>query len=498
MLTRRELILIAVAVLIVFIGKSWTVATYAPLVLGDNGGFVEGADEVLAGSEWLSDARLDEQTTPNTLWRPIGYILIIAAMKSVFADHWAFATGAFQAVLSLGTGLLLFRLCMAAKLGIWLSVLAFLLHQWSTPMSTDALIMQDSLIGSFGTLACMLVLLPIVQGGRPSVLHFLFAGCLAAACFLIREVYHFVVPVLGLLTLVLLTKSAGWRIGLSSSAALSLPLLITAFALQAWNLERTGRAVITTAGQTGYTYALLRAAKFDPAILAGDSKFLEVVRRDNKTFDYQDARRINARLLNDHGLNSVEQFQVAREVFWGSLATNPVPFLRAAIDRMRFVQQATLFAGPITRIDDLDWWAGITPQRGKFIQGMEPDNYGYRHGWRIDAAKFLKSWQISDLTLEASIQGGIRIFVRILGFFLFLLFLIGTPLLWLRNRGARGNIVNAALVGWCLYCLWICLYIPVSFEVRYLSPVIASSFFALSVVLANLVRLFEKPNLRSD
>ena len=279
-LTRRELILIAVTVLIVSIGKAWTVATYAPLALGDNGGFVEGADEVLANSEWLSNARLDEQTAPNTLWRPIGYILIIAAMKSVFADHWAFATGAFQALLSPGTGLLLFRLCVTANLGIWLSVLAFIAPMVDTDVHRciDNAGFTDRFVRDFGLHAGF-----APDRARRSPLYTTFLvrrlPCrgmflnprgvfFRRACFGRRHLY--IIDPIGRLARRPIVFSRSFTPNTNHSVH-----------TQVWNFERTGHAVITTSGQTGYTYALLRAAKFDPrscqVILNSLRSFVEII-----------------------------------------------------------------------------------------------------------------------------------------------------------------------------------------------------------------------------
>ena len=461
------------AIVAVIAVKAAAILAYAPAALGDNAAFIAAAEQILSGTRWLSDPGLDAGALPPTLWRPIGYSLVIAGAKAAFGAMWPYAMCTLQAALSLAAGLLLMRLCTAAGLSFGMTLAVFLLYEGSVPLSTDALIMEDALTGALGFFALYLLLRPIVAGRIPPLGGFVAAGAVAALSFLIRDVYHFVMPVVGGCVLLVLARTIGWARAALYAGALVVPVFLTNAGLQAWNEYRTGAAVTTTSGQTAYIYGVLRAAQHDPAIIDGPGKLAAVLRETNTTFDYVDTARANQVLFSREGMNAVMQLRAAQTLFWSLLATHPWPFVEAAFQRVRFVQQASLFASPLTRVDDLQWWAGGATEEG------------YRVGWRADALPFLQSRNLADLTLSVALQLGVRRLCQLAGVVLFVVFLVGTPLTWLLLRRRLDGAANAALVAWALYGLWVLLYIPVSFEVRYLSPVIGPALFATALVATN-------------
>lgn len=469
--TSRDKKLLFLAFAAVVITKMAVVLHYGPLALGDNLDFRESADSFLDGSAFRDQAGLNQMAFPPTIWRSLGYSLTVMAAKMVAGPSWPLALSAFQATLSLGVGLLVLRLCLLAGLGTTWSVVAFLLHQWSAPLSTDPLIMEDALTGVLGAVPLLLMLEALVRGRVPGPGLFLLAGVFAALSFMIREVFQFVLPVLGVVLLVVLWRVRGPKSALLSVAALVAPLVLTVAAVQEWNYHRIGHRVTSTTGQAAYAYAYLLAAKHDPSLLEGDGPVLAALRQANRTFDYQDSRAANQMLFTEYGMNTLEQARAASRLFWHGLATRPLPFIKGALERLRLVQQGTLFAGPVTRIDDLDWWAG----------GAEAS--GFTTGWRADMERFLATRDLRELTPAAAIHMAIRAVTRVVGCLLLAIFVLGTPLLWLRLRHRLGGVAHATLAAWAMYALWVCLYIPVSFEMRYTTPVIGGAIFALLAVL---------------
>lgn len=478
-MSMRDNTFAALSLLIVVATKVWAVAVYGPLALGDNQGFVDAAEQMLVGTGWLHDAGLDDSVWPPTLWRPIGYSLVIATAKGLFAENWTFALSAFQAALSLVAGLMLLCLARIAGLSVILSAAVFVLYEWSVPLSTDPLIMEDSLTGSIGMIGFILVLSPVAAGSVPTPMRFLALGCALALCFTIRDVYHFVTPLLAIAVFILIQRSTNWRRGLVSAVALATPVFMLAGALQAWNAYRTGEAVITSAGQTGYLYGLLRAAQFDPSVIAGDDSTLQTVRSINKQYEYRDTRAINAVLFHEQGLDSIEQAEFFGRLYWQTLVTNPMPMIRAALQRARIVQQATLFAGPVTRYDDLVWWAG----------GATAEAF-YGSGWRLEAQTFRETLNPAELTPRAAFHLGIRALTRLLGAVALVAFVVGVPWLWWRTRGRVDGPVAVAAIVWGVYGIWVALYVPVSFEVRYLAPVAGPAILAVGILASRAATAF--------
>lgn len=469
---RFSTLLYTAAVLFVIAVKTYAFVTYAPLALGDNNDFRAAADQFLDGSAWNNRGGLDDSPFPPTIWRSIGYSLVIAAGKSVGGQAWPWVVCAVQSLCGFAVGLLVIRLCLASGLGMGWAMATFVLHQCSVPLSTDSLVMEDALAGALGAVPILLMLIALTRGRVPGLGIFLLAGIAAALGFLIREVYQFLLPLLALGTLALLWRPAGPLRALASVALLVAPLVVTVVALQEWNHQRIGVRVTSTTGQAAYAYAFLRAAEHDPTLLDGDNPMLVALRQVNQTFDYIDSRRANEVLYEEWGLNTLEQAKLAQGLFWQGLLTHPLPFIRAALDRVRLVQQGTLFAGPLTRLDDLDWWCD-TRCGDRF-----------RTGWRLSVERFRASHDLSDLTPEAIANVAVRALTRLVGCTILAAFLLLTPLAWWKCRTQVGGPLHAALLAWALYGLWVCLYIPVSFEVRYLSPVIGGAIFAVALLVA--------------
>ena len=472
-------ILLALALTAVVALKLATILVFASHTLGDNAEMIESARQILDGRAWLPGIDLAREPLPATLWRPIGYSMILSAMMTLFGGAWPYAICVLQCLFSLVAGLMVLRLCLVAELGMPWSVAVFLLYQWSTPLSTDALVMEDALTGAVGSIALTLMLIELVRGRIPSLALFFGAGLSAGFAFLIRDVYHFVMPIVAVAVFILLLRLQGVvRAGLAA-AALVLPVVVATFVLQTWNQHRIGYAITTTSGQTGYIYAVLRAAQYDLSIIDGDGR-LETALREVAApgYNYVEVKAANHLLFN-RGVNSVEQAREAGRLFWRTLFSHPLPYLKAALDRVRIVQQGTLFAGPITRWDDLDWWAGGATEEG------------FRTGWRAEVQEFQASHKLSALSFSAVVNIAIRGLTRAFGLVGLAVFVIGTPLLWLRQRRELGGAADAALAAWALYGLWFALFVPVCFEVRYLSPVIGCALFAAALVATRLRRRVE-------
>lgn len=462
------------ALVVTCLGKLVVLINYGSLALGDNIGFVESADYILANSDWLFHLDLQSSAFPPTLWRPIGYSLVIAASKLLVGENWPLAVTTLQTILSLASGLLLYRLARSLGLNALLSSIVFLLFQSSTPFSTDTLIMEDAITGTLGGIGFLVILMPVARGELPRVYHFLAAGVLTALCFTIRDVYHFVMPLVGFFAFIVLWVMKHRRSAVLAFCALVGPVMVMSWTLQAWNQHRVGAPVTTTLGQSGYLYGVLRAAQYDQDILAGDGIYIETIRQMNKGFDYRDTQSINQALFTNHGFNSVELLGKASDLFWSTLISHPWAYIQAGAQRLRLVQQATLFAGPLTRMDDLDWWAGGAVEEG------------FRVGWRKEAQKFRQTLNPADLTPVAALNLGLRAVNRLIAIILFVIFIVGAPWYWLRHRHQKTAWASIVGISWLVYGLWLSLYLPVSFEVRYLSPVIGPAILSMVMIVQAL------------
>jgi len=469
-------------------------AFHTPL-LGEYWRMVMFADAILSGEGWWHGDDIRALAIPPTLWKPIGYPLLIAGAKLLFAGGWSLALMVLQSLFSLAAGCTLYGLARDMRLApIWAAAV-FLLYEWSLPVSTDVLIMADGLVGSIGTLLFVAMGKQVLQGNAPRLSQALAWGGMLLIMFLLREIFEYAL-LFYLLALIALFYRFGKRSLLICAISLALPMVFADLSLRSWNLARAGAFTVTTGLQTAAVMGFMKVAERNPAVLAGDGLLEQVARQGPDVsavadryhhcevfidlrrpilYDYGDAQRINCDLFAIHGLTAPEIAGMARAKLLRTMVDFPVDYAVTVLQRLRLVQQGTLLGGPLTRLDDLHWWQN---------SGNE-----YYQGWRAEVRDFVQSRGQTALGPEAAMQFALRLVTRGLGTVLLFAFLLSVPVVAL-GRGLADPHVRLILAGWILYGGLLSLHLTVNFELRYLSAVNAVPLLGSLYLLNDWSRRF--------
>ena len=472
----RECTIWYVALALAVAGKIWCIATYHTPLLGEFWRMEQFAEQMLTDSRWLSDAGLDSIAIPPTLWKPIGYPALMAAAKLVAGPFWTLAIFVLQAVASLLAGCALFGLARRLGLPVAWAAAVFLMYEWALPFSTDPLLMSDGLMGSLGTWLLVLFGHRALDGSGPSPAWATACGLILAVMFTLREVVEYMVVVYGL-ALLLVFARPGQRLRAAAAALLLVaPVAVTDLAVRAWNHHRTGAFMVTSGLQTAGLFTVLQLNVRDPAVMSGDDVIDRLAREGLTDHQYGDAQRLNQLAFERFGLTAPQLSALVSHKMVAGVLAAPRAALDFWLSEIRLVQQGTLLGGPLTRIDDLDWWWAMTQGDG-----------AYDAGWRGKVRLFLTSHDLSQMDAAAWANLLPRIAGRYGGTALFLLFTLGIPVYAWRHRSDAA--ARFLLAGWMLYWAMAGLHIMVHMEVRYLSAVAAVPILASLLLLRTLLEL---------
>lgn len=455
---RRDRIVWAAVLALVVLAKAWCLATYHTPYLGEFGRMEQFADRMLADSRWLHDADLDSIAIPPTLWKPIGYPALMALAKLVAGPSWALAIMVLQAAASLAAGCALFGLARRMGMPVVWAAAVFLLYEWSLPFSTDPLLMSDGLMGSLGTLLLVLLGRRALAGAVPSPWWAAGCGAILAVMFTLREVVEYMAVVYAAAVFLIF----GWRGQRLRAAVAALVLLVPPaaadMAVRGWNYHRTGAFMVTSGLQTAGLFTVLQLGTRDPAVLAGDDAIDRLAREGLTDHQYGDAQRLNQLALERFGMKAPELTALVGHKMVAGVLAAPRAALAFWFEEIRLVQQGSLLGGPLTRVDDLDWWWAMAQGEGV-----------YDAGWRGTVRRFLASHDPSHMTAVAWLNLVPRALTRYGGTVLFVVFTIGLPVYAWRRRSEAG--ARFLLAGWLLYWAMAGLHIAVHLEMRYLSAV---------------------------
>lgn len=463
---RSRLIFIAMLSLVVGL-KIATLAAFWDFRLGDFSRFVAFADAILESSAWLKDGGIAREALPPELWKTPGYPLLIAAAKLALGEGWPHAIMVLNSILSLIAGLFVRRLGFALGFGAIATNLAFLLFEFSVPASTDVLLMPDGLYGCLATIIVCWIGARILMGRELSIATMSAAGLLVFLCFFVREGFLYLMVLVGLALVVpAVLTGIPVRRAIILLVVFCLPALFAAGAILTWNRYRTGEYMIANVNQVVLLTAILKVAEKDKSVFGGDTPLDRVARETFSDFDYGDAQNIDLKLFRDHGIQAPEASRITQQKYWQVVTRHTGAYLATMLDRFRFRQQASMTGDLLMRLDDLEYWRLVNYQH---------DYYG---GWRARAERLLATRDPGQLDAQVLLNMVPRAMARGASIILFLLFVVGVPILVWRDGFRSGDPVRrqrAAFLASLYVFYWavFAIYLLVNVEIRYLGPICA-------------------------
>ncbi len=458
-----------ISVLIVLAGKIFMLLEFGDLRLGDNARLLAFADAILTDSEWLVTANIDREAIPSTLWKPVGYPLIVAASRSIAGESWHWMVLVGQGLVSFCAGLALYRLGRVVGLGALGAAAVFVFYEWSLPFSTDALLMPDAFYGGLMTLFLAIMLARWLEGRRLGPGASLLYGLGFALCFLIREVFQYVTPLAALLVLAMSQRDRSWPKAAGVALCFLLPSVVAIAGISAWNQARTGYALVTSGGQTAFLVAIVETARIEPRVLEGPGPIETVARKSLVRYDYGEAQVINQRLFDEYGLTAPEQSRLMWRKYFETLRDFPIAFIQTFLSRLRIVSQGTMFSGPLVRYDDMVWWRGGAVTEAYYL------------GWRGEVRAFRETYDWRVLSTEAIVLGIPRAIARLVGVVMLVGYAVLVPAFVLWGAGAPVNVRLVIGGTWLLYFAVVGVHLFIFLEMRYLSGVIGFAILGLFV-----------------
>ncbi len=459
--------------------KSSLLILFGPVFTPDSSGYSDMARTMLESTAWLHTGQ-----SPFS-FRIIGYPAILAAAMLVGGSFWSYVVVFLQCVISLCAVAAMLRLGCELGLSRGLSLFAVTASATSLQLTLDQCILTDSLNASFVIFAIVL----IVQGARDghpfSPAAALAAGLLLALAFLVREIMQVLIVVfLPLLLVRVIAATKGGRARTFAGAILVVaPVLITVAAYREWNNYRTGERFVTTGAQTALLIPVVEAAKHDLHVLDGDTPLDLALRSHVQHYTFGEIIAVNAE-LSAEGYRPTEIARLVTARYIGAWRQHPVAMLLFVRSKLS-ENQAKLAVRPFAAVCEIIEWGHSEPQC--------PD---YRDVYQ----KLLKT--PSSLTL-----GELGTFVAVtvqnaLSIVLFAAFLIGVPVLIIAQLGrsllqreTRPAPMTPLLIAgglWLLYCGWDFAYVMLTFENRYLAPIVPLSIFCGFYALQQAVRWIQE------
>lgn len=331
---------------------------YGPIMLPDSPGYIRLADLILTDRSWLTEAGLAESAYPATVFRMLGYPLIIAVAKLVTAGPWQWLVVAVQSVVGLAAGVLVFSAALAVFKSHRAAIVLMLMHGLTFALLLDLCILTDSLYASLLVAIVALLVGGIAGDRKTTASQMLLIGVLAATALLLREGTFYLQLFLWPLILTWL-----WRHPISlrdrtvAIGALILPFIIVHSAYSYWNETRTGTAFLTTANQNVMLILPVKAARRGVPVFDGDTPLDQLAREHFATNPYfAGVVAINSLLFQDHNMTAVQIAAASRQKYIESWLAEPVGMASTALSDTT-TKTMTDIGHPLIALDTLHHWA---------------------------------------------------------------------------------------------------------------------------------------------
>ncbi len=213
----------------------------------DAAGYVRLADDMLAGTGWLHDARLDEGYRAGWGFRPLGYPALIGLAKWIGDEGFGRIVVAMQSMLTLVTCYVLYATARSLGSSSLLSLLVSVCYFFSLIIAQDLELMSDSVFSNLTIIVTLLIIVFAMEARPPILARVGALGLLAAAAMLIRPsgLYHTLLIAVGV-GIWCLGSSRPFAVRLGLIAVFLLPTLLVWEGYNRWNEYRTGERFFTT------------------------------------------------------------------------------------------------------------------------------------------------------------------------------------------------------------------------------------------------------------
>lgn len=323
---------------------------YGVLEWPDSGGYFSIAKQVLQAPS-LYDVIVGDVKISSS--RTIGYPLVLAAAIAVAGPAWQWAVVCFQTMMLLWMLWWLYRLGTAMGMGRGFAAFAAGVFACSHLAVYEGSILTDALTTHLTVISVAIVLVPLLEGGKPGSLRMAGAGSLLGCAFLIREATLYLVPVVvAAIAIVAVVRNCQTREMARMLVCFLLPVVRVWQGYMALIEARTGHRGIATIGRTVYLMHPLAIEK-DGRTLLKEPKLREAADSTSSWYIYGHAREIDRYLAEIYKLNEWERLALAKSAYWQAWRSAPAAMTVKALQELR-PKYATQLADPSANFIDLN------------------------------------------------------------------------------------------------------------------------------------------------
>jgi hypothetical protein len=339
------------------IAKLLTLIFLGPLRAPDTPAYVEFAKTIVSDPDWRSTVDFASSFAPNTIYRMIGYPMLIVVFQALVGERWDYAIVAAQLVLAAYATsrvfLVLDRISGNRGLAAGLAVA----QATAVNFVFDQFVLTDSFYLSLLILAtCGIVETSLDSQARIPRLAGI-ALCFVG-CFLLREATSTLVLLWLPLLVLALSRAMKLRSALAVAVLIVAPVFVAKSAYSSWNYARTGERLVTTSYQLVLLQPLVKGYRYDKSIFAGDTPFDAIARRTVVTFSYDEVWMINHLAHKELGWTAPVIAKEVERRFWRFAWNHPRAALMAVREEVRF-NHAMLLVSPVPTMNLLLGWIGV-------------------------------------------------------------------------------------------------------------------------------------------
>lgn len=293
---------------------------YGPLLQPDSSDYQVTGTMLLTTTEWMHDAQLDVKPVPQTIFRTLGYPLVVAGLVNSVGDkdigeHLVIL---LQIALSVYATIWVFRLAFVFLKSEKLAILAAAGQALSIGFLYDQHILTDSLFNSLFLISFCWPVCRLLEKKPATVRELLLLGLIYTAVAFTRSIgFYFWVLVLP--GVVIWIFQDGFKPLALKARNLVLYMLLPATLVagtMAWNQYRTGYFVYTTGSQFVLIQSIMIMGRRGTDLFTTDQLIDQVAREKITDYSFDNVGAIVYSLFYDHGVNAVESAKLHSAKFF--------------------------------------------------------------------------------------------------------------------------------------------------------------------------------------
>jgi len=463
-----------------------------PVLFPDSSGYTYIAERMLSGGSWLTER--GDAVDQNMVFRTIGYPLVIVPLQVIFGSVWASALAILQGFISLAVLIPVLRVTETATNRVWAGRLVLVLYTLSGSLLYDQAILTDSLNSSI----FILVVFSIIGWGCGlwglGLWRMVGLGAAYGLGIWMREpgLYLAVIP-LGLILVAALRRRAVFgenalRLSVARASVFIAMIAVLSGSYMAWNQYRLDDAFIGGTGHINWlqapVYGYVRGYG-DP--FTGNDAVDTAVRQtsDNRFAGMHQLHAVFAvlsTLRERDGLNDRELTRLAKDKWRQTLFQQPTLMLRNTLRNLTPEKLAFLISNPLFNANE---YVQLGPGQGERLIG--------------GSSKQMKNLR-ADFSIGRALVYAIDMSLRATSLLLFVLFVLGPPIWFVRKVRAGHSWLEPPLIAiqcWAGFIVFALAYALVYTELRYFTPIIPMAQVAMVATLAAITNTWRQRKSRS-